>query len=153
MTRPSAPLVLSTFALFVALGGTALAAHGLVTSRDIADRTIQVRDLSPAAVRALKGRPGKQGPPGPPGAKGAFDPTRLEWVWGELSPVQAGASAFPYAECPAGSYAIGGGYGVLFGEIRPIGEGLYETRRWVVSLYNQGSIAGSARAAALCFAP
>jgi hypothetical protein len=166
MARPIAALILSAFALFVALAGTAFPAHGLVTSRDIADRTIQVRDLSPAAVRALRGRPGEQGPPGPPGAKGeqgppgppgakgTFDPTRLEWVWGSDITVQAGLGLITSVECPAGSYAIGGGYKVTSGALRPYAEfrGANGTR-WDVALYNEGSYVGYARVAALCAKP
>lgn len=174
MKRPSASLALSTVALFVALGGTAFAARGLIiTSREIKDRTIQLRDLSPAAIRALRGQggeqgpqgppgpagpqgppgaKGEQGPPGPTGAKGSFDPAKLTWVWGEQVTVQAGVAAYPYAECPEGSFVIGGGYGVVAGDIQPFGEDLYG-RRWVVYFYNEGTYVGYAKAAALCARP
>jgi hypothetical protein len=54
--RPSAPLVISLLALFVALGGPAQAAR-LVRSSDVKDRSLQVRDLSRKAVKELKKTP------------------------------------------------------------------------------------------------
>lgn len=168
------PFVFAALAALVVLSGVAGAAGGLIiTSREIKDRTIQLRDLSPAAIRALRGQrgeqgppgpagpkgeqgpagaKGEQGPPGPAGAKGSFDPAKLTWVWGEQVTVQAGVAAYPYAECPQGSYVIGGGYGVVAGDIQPFGEDLYG-RRWVVSFYNEGTYVGYAKAAALCATP
>jgi hypothetical protein len=54
--RPSAALVISLLALFVALGGPAQAAK-LVRSKDVKNRTLQVRDLSKKAVKELKKTP------------------------------------------------------------------------------------------------
>jgi hypothetical protein len=60
--RPSAPMVVALLALFVALGGPAQAKHliggqdirrGAVSTREIKDRTVAVRDLSVGTVRAL----------------------------------------------------------------------------------------------------
>jgi hypothetical protein len=62
LRRPSAPLVIALLALFVALGGPAQAAklingakikRGTVASKQIKDRSVKLRDLSPAAVAAL----------------------------------------------------------------------------------------------------
>ncbi len=52
----------------VAGGGTAVAAK-LITSRDIADGTIQKADLSPSVKNEL-GKPGPRGPVGPQGPRG-----------------------------------------------------------------------------------
>src|SRR6516165_1694644 len=51
--RPSPALVVATLALLVSLGGTATAAHVLITSKDIKDGTIRLVDLSPATKAAL----------------------------------------------------------------------------------------------------
>jgi hypothetical protein len=51
--RPSASLIVAMLALLVSLGGTATAAHLLITSRDIQDGTIRLVDLSPATRTSL----------------------------------------------------------------------------------------------------
>jgi hypothetical protein len=82
--------VMSTVAVFVALGGTSYALTlprnsvgsaqirtgavgpteirtGAVRSRDVRNHSLGVQDLSLAARDLLRGRVGEQGPPGPPG--------------------------------------------------------------------------------------
>jgi hypothetical protein len=68
MRRPSAPLVVALLALFVALGGPAQAAKlingarikpGSVGSKQIDDRSLGLRDLSPTAVRKLRTTPAR----------------------------------------------------------------------------------------------
>jgi hypothetical protein len=63
LKRPTVPTVIALLALFVALGGPAQAQRlingkllrkGTVTSRAIKDRSVQVRDLKPKAVRDLR---------------------------------------------------------------------------------------------------
>jgi hypothetical protein len=67
MRRPSPALVISCLALFVALGGTALAAHNyLITSKS---------QISPKVLKALRGNQGPAGPAGPTGATGAIGKT------------------------------------------------------------------------------
>jgi hypothetical protein len=66
-------LVLGMLALFVALGGPAAAA-GLVTSKQIKNGTIQVKDISKAARTALTGQEGPVGDTGPTGPQGAAGP-------------------------------------------------------------------------------
>jgi hypothetical protein len=61
-------------AIVVSVILTASATAGVttfVTSRQIKDHTIQLRDLSPSAVRALQGQIGTQGPAGVKGDTGA----------------------------------------------------------------------------------
>ncbi len=66
-------------ALFAALGGSAYAAvtvsgenikDGTVTGRDVKNRSLGTKKLSPKALRSLASRPGPQGAPGVPGSKG-----------------------------------------------------------------------------------
>ena len=66
-------------ALFVALGGSAYAAatisgaqieDGTVTGRDVKNRSLSARELSPKAIASLASRPGPQGAPGVPGPQG-----------------------------------------------------------------------------------
>ncbi|GAA5145108.1 hypothetical protein GCM10023340_13890 [Nocardioides marinquilinus] len=89
--RPSGPMLMSTAALVVALGGTSYAAatvgtadlennavispkiaDGTIRSIDIADGTIRGDDLAPSAQgrRGPQGPEGPQGPQGEPGADG-----------------------------------------------------------------------------------
>jgi Collagen triple helix repeat (20 copies) len=86
-------MVVALVALFVALSGGAYATtQALITSDQIANKTIRVVDLHPSAVKALKGQrgprgfagatgapggngaPGANGLPGPQGALGAQGP-------------------------------------------------------------------------------
>jgi Collagen triple helix repeat (20 copies) len=71
---PSGPLAVAIIALVVAMSGTAVAAS-LITSKQIKDGTIQVKDISKSARATLAkpaaGLPGAQGPAGPAGEAGA----------------------------------------------------------------------------------
>src|SRR5258705_4592531 len=69
---PSPSMVVAVAALLVAMSGSAVAAS-LITSKQIKDGTIQTRDLSKRAVKALKSSstPGPRGPQGPTGSAGA----------------------------------------------------------------------------------
>jgi hypothetical protein len=66
--------VLAIVALIAATSGTSIAGTQvvtrLVTGGQIKDGSIQLKDLSPAARRALKGNRGLRGLPGPAGAQG-----------------------------------------------------------------------------------
>ncbi|WP_139982867.1 hypothetical protein [Nocardioides litoris] len=79
LRRPSGPMIMSTAALVVALGGTSYAAatigtadirNDAVTSAKIKNGTIQQRDLTDGARAGLKGQTGAQGPAGPRGPQG-----------------------------------------------------------------------------------
>src|SRR5689334_19857532 len=77
--------VTATLALFIALGGTSYAAlklprnsvgpaqikTGAVSSSELRDRGIRLRDLAPSARASLRGATGQIGPTGPPGPAGA----------------------------------------------------------------------------------
>ncbi len=66
---------LALLALFVALGGTSYAAlrlpRGSVGTRQIRDRAVTLRKISPRARHALHGALGPRGPIGPRGSRGA----------------------------------------------------------------------------------
>lgn len=69
--RPSTAIAL--LALFFSLAGNAVAFGALITSRDIKDGTIQLRDIAPstrALLRAAQGPVGPEGPVGPTGPVG-----------------------------------------------------------------------------------
>ncbi len=58
--------VVATLALFLSVGGTAIAAkHYLITSK---------KQIAPAVLKTLKGKPGAPGKPGATGATGAAGP-------------------------------------------------------------------------------
>jgi hypothetical protein len=72
--KPSSSFAVALVALLVALSGSAVAAS-LITGKQIKDGTIQVKDLSKKARKALHtgattGIPGPQGPSGPQGPGG-----------------------------------------------------------------------------------
>jgi hypothetical protein len=67
---PSPSLVLSLVALFVALGGGAAWAGGLISGKQVVDHSIPEKKLTAAAVKGLRGPAGQQGPKGPPGPAG-----------------------------------------------------------------------------------
>lgn len=76
--------VASTLALVIALGGTSYAAvlitsadikNNAVTTKDVKDKTLKVRDLAPGTRTALAGATGATGATGPAGAKGATGAT------------------------------------------------------------------------------
>ena len=63
-------MVVALIALFVSLTGNAAAVSYFVSSKQIKDGTIQVRDISPAARAALRGSQGPQGLRGYTGPQG-----------------------------------------------------------------------------------
>src|SRR3954451_17244957 len=69
LPRPSASLVISIIALVAACSGSAVAAS-LITSKQIKDGTVQVKDLSKKARSSLAGQRGAAGASGAKGDKG-----------------------------------------------------------------------------------
>src|SRR5690349_12614206 len=67
--KSSGPLAVAFLALVLAMSGSAVAAS-LITSKQIKDGTIQLKDISKTA-RAQLAVAGPQGPAGPSGAAGA----------------------------------------------------------------------------------
>src|SRR5215216_4894037 len=76
--KPSGPLAVAFLALVIAMSGSAVAAS-LITSKQIKDGTIQVKDISKTAraklaAKTVAGLPGPQGPAGTAGQAGAQGP-------------------------------------------------------------------------------
>ncbi|WP_167288742.1 hypothetical protein [Nocardioides seonyuensis] len=139
--RLTLPTVISLLALVIALSSAATAAlvvtgkqikDGTVTGKDVANRSLGAKDLSPAARSSLQGPPGTAGPAGPtgpPGAPGAAGPAGPAGPIGPAgkdgAPSAPGLSGYTNvvasadllpgvsqgltAECPDGSVALGGG--------------------------------------------
>lgn len=148
--------LIALVALFAAGTGGAFAAGRLITSRDIANHSIQLVDLSPAAIAALRGHNGAIGATGPAGANGTFDPTKLTRVVGDTITVQPGANGTALVGCPTGQYAVGGGgYGSIAGlaSSTPIIDTNGRPVGWYVVVSNGTSVAVSAYANAVCAAP
>jgi hypothetical protein len=141
---------IAVLALFVGLGGTAIAArHYRITS---------TRQIKPSVLRHLhgvrgpQGPAGAQGPQGPQGAQGVAGPSNLSQatVVGSSTvyvPSEEVASAVAY--CPAGSKAIsGGGSGGIAGigasETPPGREG------WYIIVVNETLITVKIDAEAVC---
>jgi len=155
--RPSPATAIALIALFVALGGTAMAARSyLITS------TSQIK---PSVLRKLKGRPGSRGPTGPVGATGvagtAAVTDALTAVLGPTDHVpahsengvggQAGTEG-SVATCPTGERAISGGAsivaGVIGGEISAASE---DRSSWIVIVANASEFkTGTVQAVAYC---
>ena len=130
--RPSSGLVVGIIALIVAASGSAVAAS-LITSAQIKDGTIQLRDINKKARTALKGQTGPagaigatglQGKPGAagangaqgnPGAAGANGATNVVVRQGTLISVANGATGLVTASCNAGERATGGGNSISGG--------------------------------------
>jgi hypothetical protein len=107
--RPTA--VIAMLALFIAIGGTATAASGLingskiknnsVAGKKLKNKTITKKKLAPATIKALKG---KQGPKGNPGADGVVAPTYTEFQSVNL-PANT-ELAIGTVNVPAGKYLV-----------------------------------------------
>jgi len=136
MQKPSPAMVVALVALFVALGGTGTAATLLVTSKQIKDGTIQVRDMSRQATRSLRGAQGPVGAEGPPGPAGPQGPQGNQGPVGPAGPAgrsatdiytrtfdsaaEAGGGSFVNLFCGPNEVALSGGvrtdsvFGVVF---------------------------------------
>jgi hypothetical protein len=96
LARVSPSMVVAMLALFVAMGGTAVAAKSFITGKQIKNSSItgvdiKNKSLTAADIRGqLRGLRGLTGAAGPPGAKGdKGDPGRSA-----LSPLQPGESVY-----------------------------------------------------------
>ncbi len=110
MLRKSASYIarhhLALVALFVALGGTSVAAGNVVLARNsvgtrqVVDGSLQTSDLSSKARSALKGNAGPRGATGAPGATGSTGAAGAPGVTGSTGP--AGAPGAQGATGPQG---------------------------------------------------
>src|SRR5215211_4862429 len=106
--RLSPAMVIAVVALFVALGGTSLAAAKLlpdsVGSPQVINGSLQTVDLSTKAKKALKGNAGPQGAPGAAGQTGATGAQGAPGAAGQTGAVgPAGATGPQGAPGPQGT--------------------------------------------------
>jgi hypothetical protein len=113
LRKPSPAMAVALLALFVALGGTAIAAkHYVITS---------TKQIKPNVLRYLKGATGARGP------QGAVGPTGIAFFLQRRGPIAdlcaAGggscATATSTATCKGGSYAMGGGFWTRPSQLTP----------------------------------
>lgn len=145
---------IAMLALLVATAGGSFAAGALIGSSQIADHSIQLRDLSPSAIAALRGH---AGPAGAAGANGTFDPAKVSRVIGDRVPVAPGAVGTAFAACPVGQVAVGGGgdgsISGLSASFPSVPAGATYPPAWGILTVNNSGIAVSIQAYAVCAAP
>jgi Collagen triple helix repeat (20 copies) len=158
-------------------GGTYAAAQSLITSKQIANKTIRLIDMHPSAVKALKGNrgprgpqgipgvngangingaPGPQGPTGPPGApgvNGGFDPNKVHVVDGALLTIAPGTPGSARVDCPLGERALAGGWSIVTGGIgepfiNEVAGGSYFLSVWNHSEFTNATVSPSVVCAA-----
>jgi hypothetical protein len=146
-------MVLSLAALFLALGGTAIAAkHYLITS------TSQIK---PSVLRQLQGKRGPQGPAGANGANGAngsqgpagpSNLSALTLVEGPKNFIGAGEVEGSEVFCPAGQHVVSGGGYQETGKPGLVDDQPERTNRiaWFVIGENSGTLGGTIQAYAYC---
>ena len=61
--------------------------NGTVSTKDVKDRTLKLKDFAPGAKRGLKGAQGAQGNAGPAGAKGDRGPSGTAGAQGIQGPI------------------------------------------------------------------
>jgi hypothetical protein len=173
-------MLVALLALFVALGGSALAATQY--------RITSTKQIKPSVVRYLKGKQGPRGRRGHTGPQGRPGATNVRFVRGPVVTLppfgSTPSSVTATAECPAGTALVGGGgrliaQGTLLATAAVIAESYPESddsagdldvsntgvpkapRRWVVAAVNPGpdkysvhpSAAALVWAYALCASP
>lgn len=123
LDRLTSAKVIATVALMVALGGTSIAAYpllvprnsvgpaqlrrGAVRSREVKDHSLEKRDFSSSAVRALRGARGPQGAIGPQGPTGPAAVEFFAWI--------NTAGEHPIGDATGSSHTAPGVYTVSFG--------------------------------------
>jgi hypothetical protein len=104
--------VISLLALFVALGGEAAMASGLISGKNIKNHTIAAEKLTPSAIKALRGDRGPAGATGPTGltgAQGPIGPSSAVSAYNQSTVVYGSTGIGPALvslTLPAGSYVI-----------------------------------------------
>ena len=86
---------------------------GAIRSNELADGTVRLTDLNDTAMQGMKGDPGEQGPKGEPGVANliAGSGYHTTWVGDQGATLQTVRE-----ECPAGQYALGGGWSTWGGD-------------------------------------
>jgi hypothetical protein len=106
--------IIATLALFVALGGTSVAAVSYINGRQIRPHSIPKNRLTHRAITQLKanrgprGLRGARGPAGPVGPTGP-GPVVLAYAGSGTRPLPAGKESVAVAMCPPGMVVTGGG--------------------------------------------
>jgi hypothetical protein len=124
-------MMVALLALVLAMGGSAVAAS-LITSKQIKDGTIQLRDLSKSARAGLEGARGPQGAPGPAGAAGAPGAPGARGQDGSSAPAGAAAYASRNVSSPEAIPNFFSNSGVLNLDV-PAGTSGYVTSSGVIS--------------------
>jgi len=148
--RPSPTALIAMLALFIALGGTAVAAKSyLITSP---------RQIKPSVLRRLKGPRGPQGPAGatgPTGPTGPAGPTAIAAITeveGPTNTILSGDAESSVATCPAGSRVVSGGGSAITGDANGIAasEPSADHLSWFVVGGNTSLSSGTVKAFAYC---
>jgi hypothetical protein len=142
-------MAVALLALFISLGGSAIAArHYLIT------RTSQIK---PSVLNSLRGKAGPRGPTGaqgPAGAQGLAGPINLgalQYVIGPEVGVKPSTAGHATANCPAGYRIVSGGYKSntpAMGEV--FAEESFGEQGWTAMLYDAGVAEGHIQAVAYC---
>lgn len=149
MKRPSAPILVSSAALFFSLTGAGLAASPYIITN--------THQIKPNVLRALRGKRGLQGPAGSQGnggVAGTFATTDITEVQGPQQTVCAfgGGScdlASSIAACTTGTAIAGGWSGDISDGTAAINQPL-SGNQWVVTIVNNGSTAGEFSSWVVC---
>ncbi len=174
--RPSAGVVLSIVALFVALGGSSYAAVSLpkasvgapqiqknaVNSKKVLDGSLLKKDFKPgqlpAGPQGPQGAPGQQGPQGQQGLQGQAGTPGAPGISGyqivtrPAVDVAAGVSEQETIDCPAGKMAISGGYDATNSVDMTVNRSGPENNgnSWFVRVTNDSLARKTIRAQAIC---
>jgi hypothetical protein len=101
LRAPSPALVISLIALFVALGGGAAMASGLISGNQIVNHSIPAKKLTAAAVKTLHGQTGPAGQPGPAGPGAIAINQEVPAGYGPLTPDPLSGVEIDYSCDPA----------------------------------------------------
>ncbi len=157
LRRPSPASAVALLALFLALGGSALAArHYLITS---------TRQIKPSVLKELHGARGASGPQGPAGASGPQGAQGAQGARGEagsselssLTIVRAtdikvlpkGGEGTSVATCPSGMHVLSGGQYTGFATVNG-SEMSADHQSWIVLVVNGTVVETNLEAIAYC---
>jgi len=107
LPTPTPALVISLVALFVALGGTSLAATSYIKGTHIKPHSIPKNRLTASAVRELHGARGSRGPQGIEGPQGLQGTQGIEGPKGDTGDI---GPSNAYSGYFAPAYGIGGAF-------------------------------------------